>query len=179
MLECADQKICRLRDRLGEESQKVEKLTTRLHTEQEHYKKLKGSTDKLMISMENKDLFFGRQDTDDAVSSQFSQLIGRTKTWSVTFVQNDKMSFPDLSRVSEEELKKIGPGIKHFDKFLQQPKNLRLFIRAWVSLTMTEMLVRTLPCSYCSGSEAEDIWMERELAHAVHVIEMYLLHSGQ
>ena len=165
-LQYADHEIRSLRDRLDEKSKAVQDLATGLHTEQEHHKKLKESTNKLMISMDNKDLFFGRQDTDDAVSSQFSQLTGHIKTWSVTFAQNGKMSLPNLSFVSKEDLMKIGPGVKHFDQFLQQPKNLRLFVRAWVSLTVTDMLVR------------EDIWMETELAHAVHVIEMHLLHSG-
>lgn len=128
--------------------------------------------------MESKELFVGRQDSDDVIYSRFQSLIGQIKTWSVPFAQ-DRSIARDYPQASIDEFCKVAPYVSDFLCFFQNPKNLRLFMRGYVGLAMAESLFRTLHYGPNPGSYGEDAWMDRELAHGVASIENSLLYAGK
>ena len=157
----------------------IENLREDLHVEAENSKKIKESANKMAYAMESKDLYVGRQDSDDAVYSRFQILIGQVKTWSVPFAQDCPPSHFEFTPEAIEEFQKVAPAVTDFTRFLQTPKNMRLFVRGYVSLVIAETLFRTLPTATHSGSGAEDIWMHRKLAHGVFAIENRLFYAGK
>ncbi|KAG8530513.1 uncharacterized protein KY384_005016 [Bacidia gigantensis] len=169
-----------LEDRAERQIIKISALTSKLHNEQKNSHKLKESNNKVLLAMENKNLFVGRQDSDETVISQFGWLIGQIKTWSVPFAGEERTLPPSgYPPIHAESIRRIAPNVKDIGRFLQSPKCARLFVRGWVSLVMTETLFRTLPIDSKSQIPKEDIWMESSLADAVHTIEMNLLHADR
>lgn len=150
-----------------------------LQIEAENSKKIKESANKMAYAMESKDLYVGRQDSDDAVYSRFQILLGQIKTWSVPFAQDSAPSHFEFTPEMIEEFRKVAPAVTDFTRFLQTPKNMRLFVRGYVSLVIAETLFRTLPTATHYGSGAEDIWMHRKLAHGVFAIENKLFYAGK
>ena len=157
----------------------IEDLRGDLQIEAENSKKIKESANKMAYAMETKDLYVGRQDSDDAVYSRFQVLIGHIKTWSVPFAQDCPPSNLEFSPELVEEFRKVAPAVTDFTSFLRIPKNMRLFVRGYVSMIIAEMLFRTLPTVTHAGSSAEDIWMHRKLAYGVHAIENKLFYAGE
>ena len=170
--------ISKLRALVEGQSRKIDELETSLEQERTKSKQLKDSTDKMILRMENKDLFIGRQDSDSAVETQFSHLIDRVATWSLPFAQYKLASPGKLPQLPKEHLRRVLPVAIDLGHFLRTPKEVRLFVRGFVSLAMTEMLIRTLPDGDCSEPLAMDLWMDQPLAHAVHIVESYFLGSG-
>lgn len=152
-------------------------LRNDLKVETQNTKIIKESANKMAYAMESKDLYVGRQDSDDAVYSRFQTLIGQIKTWSIPFAQDRPSFHVESAAGAIADFRKVAPAVTDFSRFLQTPKNMRLFVRGYVGLVMAEMLFRTLPTGTHLGSEGEDIWMDRKLAHAVFRIENRLFHS--
>lgn len=150
-----------------------------LKVETQNTKIIKESANKMAYAMESKDLYVGRQDSDDAVYSRFQALVGQIKTWSVPFAQDRPPFHVEPAAGAIAEFRKVAPAVTDFSRFLQTPKNMRLFVRGYVGLTMAEMLFRTLRTRTHLGSEVEDIWMDRKLAHAVFRIENRLFDAGK
>ena len=173
------QQIQGLKAHIEAQTKTLKDLRDDLYIEAEKSKKIKESANKMAYAMEKKDLYVGRQDSDDAVYSRFQMLIGQIKTWSVPFAQNGASSHPAFTAEVLEEFRKVAPAVTDFPRFLQTPKNMRLFIRGYVSLAIAEMLFRTLATGTHSGSGGEDIWMDGELAHCVYLIENSLFYAGK
>ena len=157
----------------------IEDLCGDLQIEAEKGKKIKESANKMAYAMESKDLYVGRQDSDDAVYSRFQVLIGHIKTWSVPFAQDCPPSHLEFTPEVIEEFRKVASAVTDFASFLQIPKNMSLFVRGYVSLVIAETLFRTLPTATHAGSSAEDIWMHRKLAHGVSNVENRLFYAGR
>lgn len=163
-------------------SNRISELSSKLQVEEENNIKLKESTNKMLIAMENKDLFVGRQDTDDVVSSRFGLLMRQIFTWSVPFAQHEAPpSLDDFPQLPSQDVQRILPSVTDFGlllQFLRNSKNIRLFVRGWVTLAISEMLFRNLPSDPSIVSETQDVWMDAELAQAVHLIEIRFFHAG-
>ena len=141
---------------------------------------IKESADKMAFAMESKDLFVGRQDSDDVVVSRFRQLVGQSKTWTVHFAAQEKMvGRIDLSGFMTQDLHRVAPGRSDLQRSLQTLKSARLFVRGWVGLTISDMLFRTLPSGEHLGSQGEDIWMDQEIARSFLTIENSLFHTSE
>ena len=156
----------------------ISELYATIRNEIENGKKIKESANKMAYAMESKELFVGRQDSDDIIYSRFKSLIGQIKTWSVPFAQ-ERPDTREYSVSNIEEFRKVAPCFSDFDRFIQAPKNLRLFVRGYVGLAMAEMLFRTLPHGPHPASYGEDVWMDKELAQSVASIETSLFYAGE
>lgn len=173
------EQIYRLNAQNNDQTKTIADLWSKLQTESANSQSIKESANKLAFAMENKDLFVGRQDSDDAVISRFGILVGQVKTWSVPFAAQERTGMHiDLSGSKLEDLRRVAPGRSDLDGFLQTPKNARLFARGWVGLAMSEMLFRTLPSGQLQGSQGKDIWMDKEIARSFSLIEDRLFHAG-
>ena len=165
------------------QTNRIAELSSKLQIEEENNTKLKESTNKMLVAMENKDLFLGRQDTDDTVRSRFDLLVRKIFTWSVPFAQHEAPpSLEDLPQIPLQDLHRILPGITDFGRFLhflQNSKNIRLFVRGWTNLAIAEMLFRTLSSDPLIASETQDIWMDSELSQAVQLIETGFFNAGR
>ena len=170
--------IHRLQLQNDQQVRKISELQATIHNEVEKGKKIKESANKMAYAMESKELFVGRQDSDDVIYSRFQSLIGQIKTWSVPFAQ-DRAFARDYPQASIDEFLKVAPSVSDFQRFFQTPKNLRLFMRGYVGLAMAESLFRTLPYGPHPVSYGEDVWMDRELAHSVASIENSLFYAGE
>ena len=157
---------------------KISELQATIRSEVEKGKKIKESANKMAYAMESKELFVGRQDSDDVIYSRFQSLIGQIKTWSVPFAQ-DRAIARDYPQASIDEFCKVAPSVSDFQRFFRTPKNLRLFMRGFVGLAMAESLFRTLPYGPHPVSYGEDVWMDRELAHSVASVENSLFYAGE
>ena len=163
----------------NEYARNIEDLRRRLSIEIENNKKVKELNNKMAYTIESKNLYVGRQDSDDAVYTQFKILIGKIKTWSVPFAKDRPPSPFEFTAEMSEYFQKVAPAVTDFPEFLKTPKNLRLFVRGYVSLAVTELLFRTLPTHTRPEPRGEDIWMDKELANGVVVIENSLFNAGE
>jgi hypothetical protein len=169
--------IHQLQLRNDQQARQISELQANIRSEVEKGKKIKESANRLTYAMESKELFVGRQDSDDVIYSRFQSLIGQIKTWSVPFAQ-DRSIARDYSQTSIDEICKVAPCVSDIQRFFQIPKNLRLFVRGYVGLAMAESLFRTLPYGPNPGLYGEDAWMDKELALSMASIENSLLYAG-
>ena len=161
------------------QAKRVADLLMSLNKEAENSNRIKESANRMAYAMERKDLFIGQQDSDDVLYSRFYVLIGQVKTWSVPFAQGRRPFHLDLSSEMMDEFRRVAPAVTDFSRFLQTPKNMRLFVRGYVSLVIAEMLFPTLPSETHPGSRGEDIWMVKDLARSLFQIENNLFHAGE
>ena len=170
--------IDRLREHIDQQARLISNLRSDVEKEVEKCKEIKQSADKMAYSMERKELFISRQDSDSDIHTRFRSLVGQIKTWSVPFAQihQDARAY---SVETIEEFRKVSPGVSDFQRFLQKPRNLRLLVRGYVGFTIAESLFRTPPYAPNLGPHGEDVWMDRELAHSFASIENSLFHSGK
>ena len=117
--------------------------------------------------------------TDKLILTQFSALIDRVATWSLPFAQHEHISMSDLPQMPNDDLRRVAPVAKDLLRFLQSPKEVRLFVRGFVSLAITEMLIRTLLSDGFSGPTTVDLWVNPQLAEALNIVEWYLFISGK
>lgn len=166
-----------LQEQNNQQARQISRLRSDIEKEVKKGKEIKQSADKMIYSMENRELAIGRQDSDEEIKSRFQSLVGQIRTWSVPFAQirQDARSY-SLEAIGE--FRKVSPGVSDFERFLQTPKNLRLLVRGYVGLAIAESLFRTIP--YGPGPwPGEDVWMDRELAHSFASIENSLFHSSK
>lgn len=157
----------------------ISELQNDLNHEIENSRKIKESANKMAFAMESKEIFIGPQASDDVIYSRFQSLLGQIKTWSIPFARDLTTISEDLSLINLQEFQKVAPAVSDLPRFLQVPKNARLFVRGYVSLAMAESLFRTFPNEPHPGSDAEDVWMDKEVAHSVFLIENNLFYAGK
>lgn len=163
------------------QQREINQLSYELGVERENVKKLGETKNRMLLALENKNLFVGQQDPDDAVVSRFSRLISQIKTWSVPFAEQERpLSVDGPPHISGDLLHRVLPNLSRMDlvSFLQKSKNVRLFVRGWVSLSVTDLLFRSMPDETNAGPAIEDAWVDRDLAQAIHLVEMRLYHAG-
>ena len=160
-------------------TKKVDDLQNKLQIENERCKKIQESANHMVHALEMKDLYVGQQDSDEDIKSRFRVLIGQIRTWSVPFAQVCPPSQLEFAAEMNDEFEKVAPGVTDLPRFLQTPRNLRLVVRGYVGLAITEMLFRTLPSGSHPGSCGVDVWMDKELAHSVFLVENRLSNAGK
>ncbi|KAL8838119.1 MAG: hypothetical protein Q9170_002260 [Blastenia crenularia] len=170
---------------LEEELEQREKLITdlqlQLRVEMENSKKIKESASMMQYAMESKELFVGRQDSDDTIYSQFQTMIGQIKTWSVPFAQGRPILQREFSTAAIDHIRRVAPRMTNkesLESFLTTPKNMRLFVRGYVGFAIADQLFRSLPHSSpgsYSGFHGTDVWMDQRLVQPVSVLEEALL----
>ena len=170
--------IYQLQEQNDQQATLISELRSDIEKEIQRGKEIKQSADKMAYSMENKELLIGRQDSDEDIYSRFRSLVGQIKTWSIPFAQihQDARAY---SVETIEEFRKVSPGITDFQRFLHNPRNLRLIMRGYVGLAIAESLFRTIPHAPNAGSHGEDVWMGKELAHSFASIEDSLFRSSK
>ena len=153
-------------------------LHAALQQEKDRNTKMKESVDKMQFAMENKDLFIGHQDSDDMLSARFQALISKIKTWSIPFAQGNAVISQDYSEIEIRDIHKISPNVGDFQRFLQVPKNMRLFIRGLVGLAMTDTVFRASEHGSPQVLAGHDVWMDHDLAFAASAIEQRFYNAG-
>ncbi|MCJ1467732.1 hypothetical protein MMC07_006357 [Pseudocyphellaria aurata] len=134
----------------------------------------------MALAMESKDLFVGRQDSDDVVITRFGLLLGQIKTWSVPFADLEKIiTQKDLYGARIQAIRRVMPGRSNLDQILHRPKNVRLFVRGWVGLVVSKLLFRTLPSGQHHGPQGEDIWMDQAIALSFLQMENRLFYADR
>ena len=157
----------------------IDDLHNDLEVEDERCKKIKESATHMAHALEMRDLYVGQQDSDEDIKSRFRVLIGQIRTWSVPFAQVCPPSQLEFAAKMNDEFGMVVPGVTDLPRFLQTPKNLRLFVRGYVGLAITIMLFHTLPSGSHPGSFGEDVWMDKELARGVFLVEDRLFNAGK
>lgn len=164
----------------NDQNKTIDDLRSKLQIELANSQSIRESANKMAFAMENKDLFVGRQDSDDVVISRFSQLVGQIKTWSVPFAAQERIDIrTNLSGAMTQDPRRVVPGKSDLDGFLQNPKNARLFVRGWAGLNISEMFFRTLPSGQHHASQGKDVWMSQKIGRSFFRIEDELFHAGQ
>lgn len=167
-----------LQEQIDQQARLISKLRSDVEKEVEKCKEIKRSANKMAYALEKKELPIGRQDSDLDIYTRFRSLVGQIKTWSIPFARIHQDARP-YSVETIEEFRKVSPGVLDFQRFLQTPRNLRLLVRGYVGLAIAENLFRTTPYAPDPGSQGEDVWMDRELAHSFASIEHSLFHSSK
>lgn len=173
------QGIRSLETQVDSHTRTIVELRNDLRVEAENSKMIKESANKMAYALESKDPYVGRQASDDTVYSQFQNLIGKIKTWSIPFAQDHPATHLEFAPEIIEEFRRVAPIVIDLPRFLQTPKNMRLLVRGYVSMTIAERLFRTLPTANYAGSGGKDIWMDVELADGVFLVENHLLYAGR
>ena len=176
--------IRELEAELEQKEKVIVDLRANLQVEIESSKRIKESANKMQHAMESKELFVGRQDSDDVIYSRFQTLIGQIKTWSVPFAQGRPKFKGEFVTEAIEHIRRVAPGVadtESFEEFLRVPKNMRLFVRGYVGFAVADHLFRSLPYSTpesYTGFHGADVWMDRRLVEPVSVLEESLLYAG-
>ena len=166
-----------LQDEKDNHARIIAGLRNDLKVEAERCKLIGESADNMVYALENKDLYIGPQASDDVLYVQFQELVGNIQTWSVSFAPHH----PHLVFAAEvmNELKKVAPGVRDVPGLLQTSKNLRLFVRGYVGLVLADMIFRAWPSGMQPESRGEEVWMDKDLAHGVFMIESRLSNTGK
>ncbi|KAL8953268.1 MAG: hypothetical protein Q9222_000873 [Ikaeria aurantiellina] len=174
--------IVDLESEIEQREKAMEELRLHLKVETENSKRIKESASKMQYAMESKELFVGRQDSDDMIYCQFQKLIGQIKTWSVPFAQGrPKLPPGEFNSTAMDHIRRVAPTVTDkngLERFLETPKNMRLFVRGYVGLAMADQLFRSLPHSApgsYSGFHGTDVWMDQRLVQPVSLLEEALL----
>ena len=165
-----------LQEQNDQQARLILKLRSDIEKEVQKVKEIRQSADEMACSLENKELTFGRQYSDDDIYSRFRSPVLQINTWSVPFAEV-RQNGRDYSAEAIEEFRRVSPGLSDFQCFLQTPNNLRRLVRGCVGLAITESIFRTISYDPDSGPQGEDVWMDRELAHGFLSIENSLFHS--
>ena len=152
-------------------------LRNDLKVEAERCKLIAESADNMVYALENKDLYIGRQASDDVLYVQFQELVGNIQTWSVSFTPHYPPSHLVFAAEVMNEFKKVAPGVRDVPSLLQTSKNLRLFVRGYVGLVLADMIFRAWPSGTQPKSRGE-VWMDKDLAHGVFLIESRLFNTS-
>lgn len=156
-------------------------LQGNLKIEIENSRKIKESANKMHHAMKSKELFVGRQDSDDIIYSRFQTLVGQIKTWSIPFAQG-RVNIPgEFSREAINHIRRVLPLIESkndLEEFLETPKHMRLFVRGYVGFAMADYLFRSLPHAY-AGFHDTDVWMNQHLVQPVATLEETLLRADR
>lgn len=177
--------ILELEAEIGQQEKIINELQENMKVETENNKQIKESASKMQYAMESKELFVGRQDSDDMIYSRFQMLVGQIKTWSVPFAQGRPKLHRDFSQALSDRIRRVAPRIadkESLEIFLQTPKNMRLFVRGYVGFAIADQLFRSLPYtapSFFSGFHGTDVWMDQRLVQPVSVLEETLLYAGE
>jgi hypothetical protein len=154
-----------------------------LQNERSETAKLKSSAEKMVASMERKDLFLGPQEADSIIVSNFMTLIARIRTWAAQFAYAHPLTFEGIEERTLNELFDIGVGMSsraQFEALLSNRKQKRLFFQGLIGLTL---IAKVLPGGSQDGigtrrSPALDIWMGKSVARAMRYIETAFAGSG-
>ena len=157
-----------------------------MRTETENSRKIKESANKMQYAMENKELFVGRQDSDEAILTRFYALVNQIKKWSVPFAQRGKPRLQgEYSAANIEHIRRVAPmivDVQSFGEFLETPKNMRLFVRGYVGFAVADHLFRSLP-HISHGLSVDfhgvDVWMDEQLSQPLSFLERSLLYAGK
>ena len=140
----------------------------------------------MQYAMENKELFVGRQDSDEAIYTRFYTLINQIKKWSLPFAQRGEPRLQgDYSAATIDHIRRVAPmivDVQSFAEFLETPKNMRLFVRGYVGFAVADHLFRSLPHN-SHGLPVDfhgvDVWMDEQLAQSLSILERPLLYAGK
>ena len=167
-----------LQEQNDQQARLILKLRSDVEEEVQKVQKFRQLADGMAYSLENRELTFARQYSDDDIYSRFRSLVLQINTWSVYFAEV-RQNGRDYSAEAIEEFRRVSPGISDFQCFLQTPKNLRRLVRGCVGLAITESIFRTISYDSDSGPYGEDVWMDKELAHGFVSIDNSLFRSGK
>lgn len=172
-----DHQLQQLQEQNDQQAKQISELISDIEKEVKKSEEIKQSADKMIYTMENRELSIGKQDSDEEIKFHFQSLIGQIRTWSIPFAQirQDARAY---SPEAIEEFRKVSPCISDFEHFLQTPKNLRLLVRGYVGFAIAESFFRTFPYAPGTWPPGKDVWMDRELAHGFASIETSLFDSG-
>lgn len=163
----------------------INDIQMNLKVEIENSKKIKESANKMQYAVESKELFVGRQDSDDMIYSRFQTLVGQIKTWSIPFAQGRPKLQGEFSAAAIDHIRRVAPRIadkESFEAFIGTPKNMRLFVRGYVGFAMADHLFRSLPFGapgFYSGFHGADVWMNQRLVQPVSILEEALFYAGR
>lgn len=91
----------------------------------------------------------------------------------------------EFSTAANDHIRPVTPTIADkasFEDFLETPKNMRLFVRGSVGLTMADELIHILPhgAPGCySRFHGADVWMDQRLVQPVSVHEEALFDTDK
>ncbi|KAL8639629.1 MAG: hypothetical protein Q9228_003353 [Teloschistes exilis] len=171
-------RIHQLESQVHAQTQTIAKLQSDLKTETQNVKDVKLSANKMAFALENKELFVGRQDSDDAILTEYRALVSQIKTWSIPFAQGPTINVNDVSREYVKEIQKVAPAILDFPQLLQTRKNLRLIVRGYVVMVMETCIFRFLLYIPRRRTQGKDVWMDGVLAQSFAEIEDSLFLRG-
>ena len=137
------------------------------------------SADNMLYALENKELYIGRQASDNVLYVQFQELVEQIQTWSVSFAPHHPQSHLVFAAEVMNEFRKVAPGVRDVPSLLQTTKNLRLFVRGYVGLVLADMIFRAWPSGTQPKPRGEDVWMDKNLAHGVFLVESRLSNAGK
>lgn len=157
-----------------------------MRLETENSKKTKETLNKMQYAMENKELFVGRQDSDEAIYTRFYALVNQIKQWSLPFAQRGEPRLQgEYSPATIGHIRRVAPmivDVQDFGKFLETRKNMRLFVRGYVGFAVADHLFRSLPYNSHGLSmdfQGVDVWMDEQLAQPLSILERSLLNAGK
>ena len=128
-----------LEDQYDELSRKCEKQAGELltaealvNTQRKENTQIKKGADKMLLSMEKKELFIGPQMEDEVVRSSLLAIIAQITTWSRPFASRAATDIPPFSSIEPAfatEMRQIMPGTPDVEYILSTTRSRREFVR--------------------------------------------------
>lgn len=140
---------------------------------------VKLSADRMQLALDNKDVFFGVQLSDENILSRFQHLFGQIKTWSTALSGTS----PPEVHVDKVQglLQSIVPGSSTefiINKTFASPKKRRQALRGCVAQILCHSVFRATDRDFQSASC--DVWLPADrVCHAFADLEDCLAYTGK
>lgn len=162
------------------QKEKIVALEAIIHKQQESVDKTKQSAQHMQMELDNKELFLGRQATDDEIVSSFGALLSSIKTWSTNF-KGIPVDVHLFQQAITAECTQAAPycWTAHYAKdMLSNKKRRGLFVRGLVACIISQKLFRRVKHDSQHGEQVLDLWLEPPLAAGLAVLESRLSSAG-
>ncbi|QDS68465.1 hypothetical protein FKW77_010832 [Venturia effusa] len=157
-----------IKSMLSERNSRIRDLMSDLAAKEDELQRERQVANHIHKTLDQKELFLGRQITDEEIKNQFESLNGSIKTWSQNFTGAKNVAIP-LDEEMALQCFHVAPSylpddVEGFnDAVAGVKKKRRLFVRGFASYQMS-LLFRTLDADTKYHAAKSDSWLDYETA---------------
>lgn len=178
-------RLRRERNIAEDERDALKKKVAQLEKEVEQRKAIvidmKASTQRVLASTQEKELFIGPQTIDLDIQAKFIALFKAVRTWSRFLGGANTIDVASLDPGVREDFNFIAPGLDDMklEKILGNSSKKKYLAQGWIGLMMTNHCFSTLPDGKYPGTTVHDLWVESEQAQSFRILEIALSNAAQ
>ncbi|KAF4617075.1 hypothetical protein G7Y89_g15074 [Cudoniella acicularis] len=141
---------------------------------------IKASTERVLASTQDKELFIGRQAVDRDIQAEFVTLFKAPRTWSRFLGAAKNVKVDSITPKVREEFNFLVPGLddSKLESILNHSSRKKYLAQGWIGFKMTNYLFSTLPDGKFPGTAIRDLWVESSQAESIQKLEQALCNAA-